>query len=453
MARYADRLREPALDGVLRGYLTGSLDLVFRLRDGRFVLADYKTNRLGGREETLTAWHYRPEALQAEMQAAHYPLQALLYTVALHRYLRWRLPGYEPDRHLGGVLYLFVRGMSAVRAAVVDGEPCGVWSWRPPAGLVEALSDLFDRGRRRETRSNDVDAFDAALAPASSGLLREFNRGRGPARRPTSTWPCRLGRLGDSDDESVLLGAAFAVRAPRLGHVCVDLATIRADGEQRHRHAGRPRRRCRGPSPAVVDAAGPRARLVGEDRPLHLEGTTFYLDRLLARRAPGGARPAWRGPRAGRRRRPRAAGRRAGDGSSPERRRPGPAAPGGRRRRAAAAVGHGRGPGTGKTTTVARVLALLDEQAVAAGARPPLIALAAPTGKAAARLEEAVRAEADACRSTTRSGRGCAPCGRARSTACSGSTRATAAGSATTAATGCPTTWSWSTRPPWSRCR
>ena len=52
------------------------------------------------------------------------------------------------------------------------------------------------------------------------------------------------------------------------------------------------------------------------------------------------------------------------------------------------------GPGTGKTTTVARVLALLDEQASAAGRRPPLIALAAPTGKAAARLEEAVRAGA-----------------------------------------------------------
>ena len=42
------------------------------------------------------------------MSRAHYGLQALLYTVALHRYLRWRLPGYAPDRHLAGVLYLFV---------------------------------------------------------------------------------------------------------------------------------------------------------------------------------------------------------------------------------------------------------------------------------------------------------------------------------------------------------
>ena len=54
------------------------------------------------------------------------------------------------------------------------------------------------------------------------------------------------------------------------------------------------------------------------------------------------------------------------------------------------------GPGTGKTTTVARIVALLAEQAAAAGAAPPLVALAAPTGKAAARLEEAVQAEAEA---------------------------------------------------------
>ncbi len=146
VGRYATQLRDPALKGLMRGYLTGSLDLVFRDAGGRFILGDYKTNRLGLSEEPLTAWHYRPDAVQDEMEAAHYPLQALLYTVALHRYLRWRLAGYEPERHLGGVLYLFVRGMSAVEPARVDDCPCGVWSWRPPAQLVESLSDLFDRG-------------------------------------------------------------------------------------------------------------------------------------------------------------------------------------------------------------------------------------------------------------------------------------------------------------------
>ena len=146
VARYASRLRDPALHGVLRGYLTGSLDLVFRLRGDRFVLADYKTNRLSAPDEALSAWHYRPEALHEEMVAAHYPLQALLYSVALHRYLRWRLPGYDAERHLGGVLYLFVRGMSAVEPVRHADQPCGVWSWRPPAHLVESLSELFDSG-------------------------------------------------------------------------------------------------------------------------------------------------------------------------------------------------------------------------------------------------------------------------------------------------------------------
>jgi len=146
VARYAHRLRDPTLQGVLRGYLTGSLDLVFRLPDHRFYLADYKTNRLTAPDEALTAWHYRPDAIHDEMVAAHYPLQALLYALALHRYLRWRLPGYDPQLHLGGVLYLFVRGMSALEPTRIGDKPCGVWSWRPPVGLVESLSELFDSG-------------------------------------------------------------------------------------------------------------------------------------------------------------------------------------------------------------------------------------------------------------------------------------------------------------------
>ena len=77
-------------------------------------------------------------ALAESMQRAHYPLQALLYLVALHRYLRWRLPGYARERHLGGVLYLFLRGMTGGPAAD------GVFAWSPPSGLVESLSDLLD---------------------------------------------------------------------------------------------------------------------------------------------------------------------------------------------------------------------------------------------------------------------------------------------------------------------
>lgn len=145
-AGYAARLSDPVLQSDLRGYLSGSLDLVFRTADRRYAVVDYKTNWLGVEGEPLSAWHYRPAALLDAMYAAHYPLQALLYTVALHRYLRWRVAGYDPARDIAGVFYLFVRGMVGPGTPVVDGSPCGVFGWQPPASLVEALSDLLDRG-------------------------------------------------------------------------------------------------------------------------------------------------------------------------------------------------------------------------------------------------------------------------------------------------------------------
>jgi exodeoxyribonuclease V beta subunit len=147
---YAERLSGASLQADLRGYLTGSLDLVLRFRDPdgtqRFAVVDHKTNWLAPPGEPLTAWHYRPAALATAMQIAHYPLQALLYVAVLHRYLRWRLPAYDAGRNLAGVLYLFLRGMSGGATPRVSGQPCGVFAWRPPPGLVEALSDLLDRG-------------------------------------------------------------------------------------------------------------------------------------------------------------------------------------------------------------------------------------------------------------------------------------------------------------------
>jgi exodeoxyribonuclease V beta subunit len=150
---YAARLDDPALRQSVRGYLTGSIDLILRVPDddvsARYAIADYKTNWLAGPAEELTAWHHRPAALAAEMRHRHYGLQALLYAVALHRYLRWRLPDYDPDRHIAGVLYLFLRGMTGPDTPTVDGAPCGVFAWRPPGALIEALSDLFDQGAAR----------------------------------------------------------------------------------------------------------------------------------------------------------------------------------------------------------------------------------------------------------------------------------------------------------------
>ncbi|MFZ2528379.1 MAG: UvrD-helicase domain-containing protein [Rhodococcus sp. (in: high G+C Gram-positive bacteria)] len=146
MLPYAELVR--TLDPIpLRGYLTGSIDAVLRVPDaardersgGRchYVIVDYKTNRLAPDE--LTTEHYTRDRMAAEMLRAHYPMQALLYSVALHRYLRWRLPGYDPVTHLGGVQYLFVRGM------VGPNTPAGVgvFDWTPPAALVTELSDLL----------------------------------------------------------------------------------------------------------------------------------------------------------------------------------------------------------------------------------------------------------------------------------------------------------------------
>ncbi|GEK23298.1 UvrD-helicase domain-containing protein [Cellulomonas xylanilytica] len=144
---YADHLDELSA-AQLRGYLTGSIDAVLRVPADvpgghRYLVVDYKTNRLGTFDEPLTLWHYRPASTLAAMIDAHYPLQLLLYSAALHRYLRWRLPGYDPGSHLGGGLYLFLRGMAGPSTPTVDGVPFGVVSWRPPAALVVALSDLL----------------------------------------------------------------------------------------------------------------------------------------------------------------------------------------------------------------------------------------------------------------------------------------------------------------------
>ncbi len=148
---WAQRLASGVFGTELAGHLTGSIDLVARVWDGtgadappRFVVVDYKTNTLGERGREPRSIDYRPDRLPAAMAEHHYPLQALLYSVALHRYLRWRVQGYEPAKHLGGAAYLFVRGMAGADTPVVGGDPHGVFSWQIPPALVTELSDLLD---------------------------------------------------------------------------------------------------------------------------------------------------------------------------------------------------------------------------------------------------------------------------------------------------------------------
>jgi exodeoxyribonuclease V beta subunit len=142
LASYSDRLMSDALGGQsLRGYLSGSIDVVLRVPGQRYLVVDYKTNMLG-----RGAADYSFTRLTEAMLHSDYPLQALLYTVVLHRFLRWRQPGYQPSQHLGGVMYLFVRGMCGTQTPTIGGHPCGVFGWLPPAAMVSALSDLLDEG-------------------------------------------------------------------------------------------------------------------------------------------------------------------------------------------------------------------------------------------------------------------------------------------------------------------
>lgn len=90
----------------MRGYLTGFIDLVCE-HDGKFYILDYKTNFLGDYRHD-----YAHEQLQAAMQSHNYGLQYWIYTLVLHRYLSRVIPRYDHHHHFGGILYLFVRGMS-----------------------------------------------------------------------------------------------------------------------------------------------------------------------------------------------------------------------------------------------------------------------------------------------------------------------------------------------------
>lgn len=122
-----ERLNFNPVEGVLRGFM----DLVFR-HGGRWWLVDWKSNWLGPRGED-----YTPGAIAAEMATHCYPLQYLLYTLALDRWLTLRLPGYDYARDFGGVRYLFLRGLDPARPEL------GVFADRPSPELMADLRGLM----------------------------------------------------------------------------------------------------------------------------------------------------------------------------------------------------------------------------------------------------------------------------------------------------------------------
>ncbi len=151
-ASYGQELSQ--LDVASRGFLTGSIDLVFRWQQ-RWWVADWKSNWLGQRDSQGSVQQcgpltYSQHAMQRLMVTNHYPLQAHLYAVALHRYLQWRLPGYNPGDHLGGYAYVFLRGVPGAinhpgRSAFAPTP--GVLVDQPSLKRVLALDDLLREGQ------------------------------------------------------------------------------------------------------------------------------------------------------------------------------------------------------------------------------------------------------------------------------------------------------------------
>jgi exodeoxyribonuclease V beta subunit len=118
------------VEGMVRGFM----DMVFE-HGGRYYLVDWKSNHLGYRPED-----YARERLKEEITSKLYPLQYLLYTVALNRYLSRRVSGYGYASHFGGVLYFFLRGVKADL-----GEGFGVFRDLPPGEMIEDLTGLLIR--------------------------------------------------------------------------------------------------------------------------------------------------------------------------------------------------------------------------------------------------------------------------------------------------------------------
>ncbi|TDO98925.1 exodeoxyribonuclease V subunit beta [Marinomonas balearica] len=127
----------PIQDRPLKGMLTGFIDLLFEW-EGRYYVLDYKSNHLG-----YTFDDYNNESMQNAIAEHRYDLQYQLYTLALHRFLKQRIPDYDYEKHIGGVCYLFLRGLR-------QGQTTGVFSNRLSRAHVDAIDSLFANEQQEE---------------------------------------------------------------------------------------------------------------------------------------------------------------------------------------------------------------------------------------------------------------------------------------------------------------
>lgn len=145
---YAQMLSGEQFNIPLAGLINGSIDAVLRVknRDGleQLFITDYKSNRLDTEDDMQLIDAYHPSRLVHAMEHHHYPLQAILYGVALHRFLRWKAPKLDSDDVIGGVAYFFLRGMiNDPKFMDEHGCPYGVFQWKAPTGLWKRLSDVM----------------------------------------------------------------------------------------------------------------------------------------------------------------------------------------------------------------------------------------------------------------------------------------------------------------------
>jgi exodeoxyribonuclease V beta subunit len=131
------RTNEPdsSISQSLSGFMKGFIDLTFCYR-GKYYILDYKSNHLGHEASDYDS----PKLAQAVTDAG-YDLQYHIYTLALHRFLRNRIKGYEYDQHFGGVLYLFLRGVEVTQPG------SGVFFDRPDKKLIDKMDRYFSTGR------------------------------------------------------------------------------------------------------------------------------------------------------------------------------------------------------------------------------------------------------------------------------------------------------------------
>lgn len=144
---YARELASSAFDIGLMGLMNGSIDTLLRLPSDsgpRLWVTDWKSNRLDqdGMEHLIDG--YDREMMLQEMEHHHYPLQAMIYGVSVHRYVRSRVLRADERPVVAGLAYFFIRGMTGEHTPVdAAGNRHGVFTWEAPAGLWEVLSNVM----------------------------------------------------------------------------------------------------------------------------------------------------------------------------------------------------------------------------------------------------------------------------------------------------------------------